>query len=320
MNRDDRLLLEPDGYARSLTVVFAASFGYTADGIWYLPGSVALFGDGDGDAAIRVVVPWGALVGAARTEDGALAVRSLDAPGEHYAAPLAGVDPAAAPPWARTAAGVAGALVGGRNGSTGPPKGLSLLTTELLPSSWGVGNSVALGCAVAVAVRELYGPGTQDAPVGSRGARLAVLTCPDCSALVLEPGGAASETVPFDLEAAGLRLLLVQFGDEDAPGGVAPSAGADQALGWVRTGDWDAVGAALSRRPVESPAAARVRDAVLAAGALGIAPSRVEAGRSTTMLGIAPEGAIARIRVAAAGAGPFARRAKVLTTVAKRGL
>jgi galactokinase len=205
-----------------VAAAFRERTGHDPDGVWAAPGRVNLIGEhtdyNDGfvlPAAIDRVVR----VAAGRSGGGRLRVWSLQA-GPPADLALAEVGPGRVDGWAAYPAGVAWALA--RAGVE--VGGTDLVVDGDVPAGSGLSSSAALECATATALADLHGAGL-DRPALAALARRAeneVVGVPSGvmdqmvsmlgragHALFLDTRSLESEQVPLGLEAAGLRLVVV---------------------------------------------------------------------------------------------------------------
>ncbi|WP_280400631.1 galactokinase [Nocardia carnea] len=218
----------------------------TASGrTWSAPGRVNLIGehtDYNDGFVLPIAIPLAVTCRGARHADELLRVRSRQRPAEpvRLAAAALAAERERVPGWARYPLGVLAEF--GRRSH--PIAGLDLEFDGAVPAGAGLSSSAALCCATAVAVRDLCAPDTGDrelidiaraaendyvgAPTGILDHAASIL-CTAGHALFLdvrafrsaETGG--FEQIPFDLAAAGLRLLVIDTGQthEHAGGGYA---------------------------------------------------------------------------------------------------
>ncbi|AEG43596.1 galactokinase [Isoptericola variabilis 225] len=233
-----------DEGARRVRALFADAFGASddgaPDGVWSAPGRVNLIGehtDYNGGLALPIALPHRTYVALRRRDDDVVRLASAQAPGETWTARLSEVAPGAVSGWGAYVAGVAWALR--RAGHQVP--GFDAVVDSCVPFGAGLSSSAALECAVAVALDDVAGLGLADddagraelaaacvraeneiagAPTGGMD-QAASLRCTEGHALLLDcrPGLSPLESatrVPFDLEAAGLALLVVDTRAEHA--------------------------------------------------------------------------------------------------------
>ena len=205
-----------------VAAAFAERTGRDPDGVWAAPGRVNLIGEhtdyNDGfvlPAAIDRLV----LVAAGRRPGGRLRLWSLQA-GPPADLELAGVGPGRVEGWAAYPAGVAWAL-----GQAGVELGgADLVVDGDVPAGAGLSSSAALECAAATALADLEGAGLDRVTLAglARRAENEVVGVPSGAmdqmvsmlgraghALFLDTRSLDTEQVPLPLEAAGLRLVVI---------------------------------------------------------------------------------------------------------------
>lgn len=236
-----------DDGARRVRALFADVFGAevgTPDGVWSAPGRVNLIGehtDYNAGLALPTALPHRTFVALKRRDDDTVRLASAQAPGERWEARLADVAPGAVQGWGAYVAGVAWAL----REAGHDVGGFDAVVDSCVPFGAGLSSSAALECAVAVALDDVFRIGlvraggdgstvdnTDDAgraelaaacvraeneiagaPTGGLD-QAASLRCTAGHAILLDcrPGLSALDSaspVPFDLESAGLTLLVV---------------------------------------------------------------------------------------------------------------
>ena len=210
------------GRAGRLAAAFADRTGRDPDGVWAAPGRVNLIGehtDYNDGFVLPVAIDRVVLAAAGGREDGRLRLWSLQQEGAADLE-LAEVGPGRVDGWAAYPAGVAWALA-----QAGVEvAGADLVVDGDVPAGAGLSSSAALECATATALAELSGAGL-DRPALARLARRAeneVVGVPSGAmdqmvsmlgraghALFLDTRSLEAEQVPLPLEAAGLRLLVL---------------------------------------------------------------------------------------------------------------
>ncbi|MEU8959699.1 galactokinase [Streptomyces sp. NPDC048518] len=206
---------------------FAELYGYPAQGVWSAPGRVNLIGeytDFNEGFVLPLALPHTAVAAAARRTDGVLRLHSadIDAPvAELRVDTLEPLSKYGQGGWAAYPAGVVWAL---REAGHDVSGGADIHLASTVPTGAGLSSSAALEVVTALAMNDLYGLGL-DRP------RLAVLAQRAENAFVGVPCGVmdqmasacateghalhldcrdlAIRQVPFDLDAHGLRLLVV---------------------------------------------------------------------------------------------------------------
>ena len=200
----------------------AQLLGRTPDGVWAAPGRVNLIGehtDYSGGLVLPLALPQSCTVAAALRPDGTVTVRSAQRPREEVSVPLsAGPDDVTG--WAAYAVGIVWSLrqEGYELG------GVDLVLDSDVPIGAGLSSSAAVGCSVALALRDLFGlphTGLELAAVARRcendfvGAPTGVM---DQAVSVnaqaghlyfLDTRSMETQQVPFDLAAHGLALLVI---------------------------------------------------------------------------------------------------------------
>ncbi|MER7509472.1 galactokinase [Streptomyces lavendulae] len=203
--------------------VFRRIYGTDPEVVWAAPGRVNLIGehtDYNDGFALPIAIPRHTLVAARHRQDGRLRLHSAQVDGPVIDLDLARLTPGAVTTWAAYPAGVVWALLedGQRIG------GADLHIDSTVPTGAGLSSSAALECAVAFAYDDLYGLGlsapalallAQRAENGFAGVpcgamdQLASACCNEAAALHLDIRAGAHEQVPFDPQAHGLSLLVV---------------------------------------------------------------------------------------------------------------
>jgi galactokinase len=217
---------------------FGTAYGNPPDGIWRAPGRVNLIGehtDYNDGLVLPIALPQQVTVAASTRDDGVLRLRSL----QEDAVVTVAVDelaPRSVTGWAAYPAGAAwalrqaGHLVGGAD----------LLVDSDLPTGAGLSSSAALLCAVATALLDLANIDVEPfgvariaqhaensyvgAPVGLMD-QTASMCCTAGHALFFDVRAGSLAQVPFDPEAEGLSLLVV---DVRAPHQLVDSEYADR--------------------------------------------------------------------------------------------
>ena len=230
--------LDPREGAAAATALLREALGGKPDGVWYAPGRVNIIGehtDYNGGLALPIALPHRAYLALRRREDRMVRLVSSRARESVDVLDLDAVGPKGAPGevhgWSAYIAGVAWALE--RDG-LGPLSGFDAALASCVPLGGGLSSSAALECATAVALDEVDGlalAGPACAPDDAGRARLvaacvraenevagaptggmdqsASLRCRAGHALRLDCRTGGVEQVPFDLEGAGLALLVI---------------------------------------------------------------------------------------------------------------
>ena len=230
--------LSPREGAAAAAALLREALGGEPDGVWYAPGRVNIIGehtDYNGGLALPIALPHRAYLALRRREDRMVRLVSSRARESVDVLDLDAVGPKGAPGevhgWSAYIAGVAWALE--RDG-LGPLSGFDAALVSCVPLGGGLSSSAALECATAVALDEVDGlalAGPACAPDDAGRARLvaacvraenevagaptggmdqsASLRCRAGHALRLDCRTGGVEQVPFDLEGAGLALLVI---------------------------------------------------------------------------------------------------------------
>jgi galactokinase len=278
-----RLDLAPE--LRLVPAAFQETYGYAATGVWRSPGSVTLLSDGD--TSLSIAARWGTIVAARPREDDVIELSLMNRPADRIRMDLGCFGPGDVEAWARPGLSATRALrdAGYSLGGT------TLLAGVDLPEGVGLAATTATACAIAVALRDMYAPAVPTAALAglvSRGLRAFGVTgdreTGRCRVALLGRSGTAllddepdGTVLPFDLETAGLRLLVVDTrirGSMTAP--VAERTHLPEVAAYLRGGTPAALGPALNAahdrlRDARVPDVAQdtVVSAALSAGALG---------------------------------------------------
>jgi len=246
---------------------FDATFGRPAELGWRSPGRVNLIGehtDYNDGFVLPLAIPREVRVHAAGRDDRVLRVASAQSQGEPVAIPLDGLAPGTVEGWAAYVAGTAWALQ--EHGVE--LRGADLLVDGDVPRGAGLSSSAALECATAGALLAVAGADVPLAEVAllAQRAENDYVGVP-CGVmdqfasthgraghlLLLDTRSLEPRHIPFDLEAEGLRLVVI---DTRAPHRLvdgeyaARRASCEQAavlLGVPSLRDVDDLGSAMSR-------------------------------------------------------------------------
>ncbi|MQA96309.1 MAG: galactokinase [Streptosporangiales bacterium] len=205
------------------TGLFTEAYGTAPAGVWQAPGRVNLIGehtDYNDGFVLPMALPMGVRAAVTRLAEDRVEVVSRQRPDERVTFAPSGLAPGSVPGWAAYVAGVFWAL---RN--AGHKVGGARVAIDAdLPRGAGLSSSAALECAVAVAINDLYELGlpvdglaplareAENAYVGAPTGIMdqsASLRCREGRALYLDCRSLAAGQVPFDLAAAGMRLLVI---------------------------------------------------------------------------------------------------------------
>jgi galactokinase len=264
-----------DAFAEATARGFNDAYGRDCAGVWSAPGRVNLIGEHT-DYNEGFVLPFAigsrTSVAAGRRDDGVLALASAQFPGKIRHIRLGRIRPGAVPGWPAYPAGVAWALgLAGPGAATAGAGGVSLYINSVVPTGSGLSSSAALECAVALALRDLFGleASRTELALACQRAENEVVGAPtgimdQFASLFGEHGSAVfidcrtvhGENVPLPLEAAGLEIILADTREQHAHaagGYIERRASCDraarilgvQALRDVGVGDLDKASAAL---------------------------------------------------------------------------
>lgn len=212
----------PQDAAAAALRAFSEAFGGTPDGVWRAPGRVNLIGehtDYNEGFALPFAIDLAAHVAVRARADRCVRLLSTHGGGV-VELDLDSLSPDGAPGWAVYPAGVAWALA--ERGADLP--GFDLALDSTVPVGSGLSSSHAIECAVATALSELAAAdlGPEDLVLVTQRAENAFVGAPtgilDQSASLRGTAGHAVfldcrdqriELIPFDADAAGLAVLVV---------------------------------------------------------------------------------------------------------------
>lgn len=216
---------------------FSSAFGGAPDGVWRAPGRVNLIGehtDYNEGFALPFAIDRAARVAVRRRPDGLIRLVSTHGRGGIVELDLRSLSRGGSPGWTVYPAGVVWAL--GEHGVDVP--GFDLALDSTVPVGSGLSSSHAIECAVATALAELAAArlAPQDLVLLTQRAENAFVGAPtgilDQSASLRGTAGHAVfldcrdqgvELIPFDAEAAGLAVLVIdtKVAHSHADGGYA---------------------------------------------------------------------------------------------------
>ena len=229
----------PDEGAAQATDLFRDAFGYEPRGVWSAPGRVNIIGehvDYNGGPCLPIALPHRAFVALSPRSDRTVRLVSTQTREAIDVLDLDGIGPKGTPGevtnhWTAYLAGVAWAL---EQAGYGPLPGFDAALWSCVPLGGGLSSSAALECATAVALDEVCGLGlagsledpndegrkvlveaaqaaeNQIAGANTGGLdQTASLRCRQGHALALDCRDMSTRQVPFDLDAVGLELLVI---------------------------------------------------------------------------------------------------------------
>lgn len=203
----------------ALRAEYTRLFGAEPAGLWHAPGRLALMGEhtaASGGAALYTALPWGATVAVGTDADGATRVATPSGP-------LGGRAPAAR-------AATRAVDEARESGRLGADRGVRVLIGSNLPEHASLGHAAAVGAAVSLALADLAGA---DRPTG------VALDARAGHAVRVNLASGRTTVLPFDLEGAGLRLVVLETGAlprrDPRPRRAAELARAQDTLGPLRS-------------------------------------------------------------------------------------
>jgi galactokinase len=259
----ERLAAAPE--LRLASYTYGELFGHPPAGVWRAPGTVTLLADGP--LRLTVAARWGAIVAATPRDDGRIEAIRMNRPDERVRLTLAEAGAGAGPSWAGAALRAARA-------------GVTLLVNSDLPDGSGLGAADATQTAIRLALSDLgdLGAGAEH-PISVRHEA-------GCGLL-------GDRRLPFDLDEAGLRLMIIDTRVRDVPPlPVTEHAPVREAAAALEAGRPEALG------PMLTAAHAALSDALANARSAALAGGRLAGGRPTA--GEPNAGEVQQIAVAAA--------------------
>lgn len=216
---------------------FIEAFGHPPDGVWSAPGRVNIIGeytDLSEGFVLPIALPFTARAAVARRRDQVIRVvtaQPVSGGATQARAELGRLQPGSHG-WAGYVLGVFWAL----SQLGAEMTGFDVLIDSLVPIGAGLSSSAALECAVALAVHDLCGLSLSlrdlarlaqraenefvGVPTGIMD-QTASLLCRALHALFFDTRSLETRQVPFDLETAGLALLVINTGVKHALGNSA---------------------------------------------------------------------------------------------------
>ncbi|MGC9494783.1 galactokinase [Streptomyces sp. WG7] len=202
---------------------FRELYGADPEGVWAAPGRVNLIGehtDYNDGFVMPFALPHTALAAVSRRDDGILRLHSADIGAAPVELRVADLTPESDRSWTAYPSGVVWALREAGHELTGAD--IHLAST--VPSGAGLSSSAALEIVVALALNDLHSLGLRGwqlarlcqraenvyvgAPVGIMD-QTASACCEAGHALFLDTRDLSQRQIPFDLDAEGMRLLVV---------------------------------------------------------------------------------------------------------------
>ncbi|WP_129308705.1 galactokinase [Streptomyces sp. L2] len=202
---------------------FTELYGSAPEGVWAAPGRVNLIGehtDYNDGFVMPFALPHRATAAVSRRTDGVVRLHSADIDSGVTELRLDSLAPGTDSTWTAYPAGVLWALREAGHTVTGADIHLS----STVPTGAGLSSSAAIEVVTALALNDLYGlavPGSRLARLCQRAENIYVgaptgimdqtasACCEPGHALFLDTRDLSQQQIPFDLAAAGLRLLVV---------------------------------------------------------------------------------------------------------------
>ncbi|MCI1749664.1 MAG: galactokinase [Acidipropionibacterium sp.] len=219
----------PEEGSRRARELFEDRHPGAPDGVWAAPGRVNLIGehtDYNGGLCLPIALPHRTYVALRRREDDEVHLASaFEGEVLGWDGALSDLHPGGVAGWAAYAAGIAWALAEAGT----PVTGFDAALSSCVPTAAGLSSSAAVECAVGLALDEVNDLGmggsdegradlvriavrTENEVVGARTGDLdqsAALRTSAGNALLLDCLDGSARQVPFDLDAAGLELLVI---------------------------------------------------------------------------------------------------------------
>jgi galactokinase len=268
----ERFDLAPE--LRMASYAYREEFGQPPAMIGRVPGRVTLLASGP--LQLTVAAPWGVIAAAGPRDDDIIELARMQRPGERETLTVADATAGACPWWA--GAGLRSARAGAR-----------LLISCELPDGAGVNSGAAIEAAIRLCLADREAAVAGDSPATP-------------SAML------GAEPLPFDLAAAGLRLVIIdariRAGARPSPAEASPVAAAAEAL---RAGNMTALGSLLTAAHHALPSddvQQGVVSTALRSGALGA--RAIADGPGRPVCALVPADRLGGLR--AAGCAWFARQ------------
>ncbi|QGV80204.1 galactokinase [Streptomyces ficellus] len=202
---------------------FHRLYGAAPEGVWAAPGRVNLIGeytDFNDGFVMPLALPHTAVAAVSRRTDGRLRVHSADTDQGVVQLDAGTLRPLTGTGWAAYPAGVVWAL----REAGHPVTGADIHLASTVPTGAGLSSSAALEVVTALALADLYGLGLTARQLALTGQRaenafvgvpcgvmdqMASACCTEGHVLHLDTRDLSTRQVPFDLDAHGLALLVV---------------------------------------------------------------------------------------------------------------
>jgi galactokinase len=222
-----RLDLTPG--VRMTSYAYSEVFGCAPTVVWQVPGTVTLLASGP--LRLTVAARWGAIAAAGPRPDDVIELLRMEAPGERAGLTIAEAAAGAGPSWAGT-------------GPQSARAGARLVISIAPPAGCGLGAAAAAETAIASCLGDIAIAGRTGAETAPAGTAWPPVQAPGGGAPHALLGG---KRFPLDLEAAGLRLAVIDTRVRRAPRPMAAEqASLEAAAAALRAGDLAALGPMLT--------------------------------------------------------------------------